>query len=107
MQIATVKEDSKLTLTVSGRIDTVTAPELEKFPVFRWKCTVWRKRWDILYFVKSVRKSSIKPFQGFGKTRLYQTGRSSEAHISSQTIEGRKKKRKHFRRRTFPVSWNL
>ena len=31
MQIATVKEDSKLTLTVSGRIDTVTAPELEKF----------------------------------------------------------------------------
>ena len=31
MQIATVKEDSKLALTVSGRIDTVTAPELEKF----------------------------------------------------------------------------
>ena len=31
MQIATVKEDSKLTLTVSGRIDTVTAPELEKY----------------------------------------------------------------------------
>ena len=31
MQIATEKENSKLTLTVSGRIDTVTAPELEKF----------------------------------------------------------------------------
>ena len=31
MQIATVKEDSKLALTVSGRIDTVTAPELEEF----------------------------------------------------------------------------
>lgn len=31
MQIATVKEDSKLTLTVSGRIDTATAPELEKY----------------------------------------------------------------------------
>ena len=30
MQIATEKEGSKLTLTVSGRIDTVTAPELEK-----------------------------------------------------------------------------
>ena len=29
MQIATEKENSKLTLTVSGRIDTVTAPELE------------------------------------------------------------------------------
>ena len=31
MQIATEKENSKLTLTVSGRIDTVTAPELEKY----------------------------------------------------------------------------
>ena len=31
MQIATEKENSKLTLTVSGRIDTITAPELEKF----------------------------------------------------------------------------
>ena len=31
MQIATEKENIKLTLTVSGRIDTVTAPELEKF----------------------------------------------------------------------------
>ena len=31
MQIATEKENSKLTLTVSGRIDTVTAPKLEKF----------------------------------------------------------------------------
>ena len=31
MQISTEKENSKLTVTVSGRIDTVTAPELEKY----------------------------------------------------------------------------
>ena len=31
MQISTEKENSKLTVTVSGRIDTVTAPELEEF----------------------------------------------------------------------------
>ena len=29
MRITAVKENSKLTVTVSGRIDTVTAPELE------------------------------------------------------------------------------
>ena len=31
MQISTEKENSKLTVTVSGRIDTVTAPELGKY----------------------------------------------------------------------------
>lgn len=31
MQISTEKENSKLTVTVSGRIDTATAPELEKY----------------------------------------------------------------------------
>ena len=31
MQISTEKENSKLTVTVSGRIDTVTAPELEQY----------------------------------------------------------------------------
>ena len=31
MQISIEKENSKLTVTVSGRIDTVTAPELEEF----------------------------------------------------------------------------
>ena len=31
MQISIEKENSKLTVTVSGRIDTVTAPELEKY----------------------------------------------------------------------------
>ena len=31
MQISAEKENSRLTVTVSGRIDTVTAPELEKY----------------------------------------------------------------------------
>ena len=31
MQISAEKENSRLTVTVSGRIDTATAPELEKY----------------------------------------------------------------------------
>ena len=31
MELTKVKENEKLTVAVSGRVDTVTAPELEKF----------------------------------------------------------------------------
>lgn len=31
MQISTVKDNTKLTVSVSGKIDTATAPELESF----------------------------------------------------------------------------